>query len=362
MPSELAKGPGGGTWAVLALLGALVGPGGTAGAQGPSTPGEAPPAVLAEVVGEPVVPPGTRVEYGLLDTIEQSIFGEVYGPSRWRPLGFDTFLTEGWLEPWAGAPAGRDGMTPRHGWLGAFEGVFYRLWLTPFNYQSNLSKPYSGEGYTGSFAIFLPWSRRFDLFLGIPYVVSNGTEDAARGYRTDVGDFIVTPRFLLQEDEATTQTFNLEIRTPTGQVETGGNTMSLTPRYEFWTNPGGPWVVRGAAGFFVPLNKNDTPAGAFRPGALGNLKSATETGFTGGFAVGRYFTPHDVPFGDFVLYAASNWFVPLDGGVENTFFGIGPGTRFHIADDYYFLNYWEFPVTGKAPFDYSMTAAILKVF
>jgi hypothetical protein len=36
------------------------------------------------------------------------------------------------------------------------------------------------------------------------------------------------------------------------------------------------------------------------------------TSYIGDLAVGRYFTPHDVPFGDLVFYVAANWNVPLD--------------------------------------------------
>jgi hypothetical protein len=69
---------------------------------------------------------------GLFDTILDSLFGDVYAEGRWRPLSLGTFFSEGWLEPWASAPSGREGLTPRHGWLATFDGVFYRLWFTTF--------------------------------------------------------------------------------------------------------------------------------------------------------------------------------------------------------------------------------------
>ena len=78
----------------------------------------------------------------LLATIEESLFGDVYAEGRWRPLTLGSFFTDGWLEPWAAAPAGRDGLTPRHGWLGAFNGVFYRLWTTDLGYTNALNTAY----------------------------------------------------------------------------------------------------------------------------------------------------------------------------------------------------------------------------
>ena len=140
----------------------------------------------------------------------------------------------------------------------------------------------------------------------------------------------------------------MDIKTPTGTAATGNGIMALQPRYAFWWNPGGPWVVRGGSGVYVPLNVSQGPAG---------------TAITGDLAVGRYFIPHDAPFGDLVVYAASNVKVPVDGTAgAGTDFGIGPGTRFHLTNNYFFLHYWEFPVTGPHPFTYSMQFALLKIF
>ena len=260
------------------------------------------------------LPADTPVVMGLFDTITASIFEDPNSPNAWRPLSLGTFFSEGWNEPWAGGPAGQSGLTPRHGWLGAFEGVFYRLWLVDAIYQNNLSKPFGGNGYRGDFAIFLPFSRRFELFLNVPFVTANGTEDPNRGYRSDFGDMTIAAGFLLSETKSFTQLATLAMIVPTGQTETGGNLMTLFPRYSFWSNPGGAWVVRGGMGFNVPLNKNDQePAPVFTPGG-GVLfgESTSQTNYNAALAVGRYFTPHDVPFGDLVLYANCNVVVPLE--------------------------------------------------
>ena len=79
-------------------------------------------------------------------------------------------------------------------------------------------------------------------------------------------------------------------------------------------------------------------------------------------AVGRYFTPHDVPFGDLVFYVNANVVVPLEDGGKPTFFGVGPGTRFQITGNWYFLNYWEFQVGNNKPFDYQIQTAIVKAW
>jgi hypothetical protein len=285
----------------------------------------------------------------LMATIADSLFGDVYAEGRWRPLALGTFFSEGWLEPWAAAPAGRTGRAPRHGWLGSFDGVFYRLWFTTFGYTHNLNTPYHGNRYTGDYTIFLPFSRRFELALDVPFVVANGTTNPKQGYTSRFGDLLVIPRFLLSETAATTQLFALAVRTPTGTTATGNGAMALTPRYEFWTNPGGPWVVRGSGGVYVPLNKDQAPG--------------QQTSLLGGLAVGRYFTPHNVPFGDLVFYCESNFNVPLDGGARrSTLVTVGPGTRFHIANNYFFLMDLDVPVTGNRPSEYTLLVALLKVF
>ena len=309
-------------------------------------------------------PANAPVEYGLFGTIYQSLFGDAYNPARWRPLTLGTFFTEGWLEAWAGGPAGQSGLTPRHGWLGSFEGVFYRLWIVDLTYLNSLKKSYRGNGYSGNYTIFLPFSRRFEVDVSVPFVNSNGTTDPRHGYRSDFGDLAVNARFLLSESEAFTQSLNLDINTPTGNKQTGGHLMALFPRYSFWSNTGGSWVFRGGGGVEVPLNENDfKPAPMVSPG--GNLvrgKSTVQTTLSTDLALGRYFRPHDVPFGDLVFYVNANAVVPLEDRSQPTYVGAGPGIRFQIIGDWYFLHYWEFPLTGPHPFSYQMQLAIVKLF
>ncbi len=311
------------------------------------------PRPFAELGGVPgVAPPapGTpvRVETGLLDTISESLFGDPYAEGQWRPLSLDTFFSEGWNEPWVGAPAGAEGTTPRHGWLGAFDGVFYRLWFATFAQGVNMNTPQGGQSYLGDFNIFLPLSRRFDLLINAPMIVSNGTTDPSRGYQNAFGDLTIAPRFLLSESVRTTQVLHLAVRLPTGVAGTAGGVMALAPRYEFWTNPFGSWVARGSFGALVPLNQD---------------ANGVQTSLIGGLAIGKYLRPHDVPFGDLVIYAASNFTVPLEGAAEkNTVVTLGPGYRFHLGNNYFLMNYWGVPVVGPKPFELDMQFALLKVF
>ncbi|QDU21546.1 transporter family protein [Urbifossiella limnaea] len=278
------------------------------------------------------------------ETIRASLTGD---DNPWRPLSLDTFFTEGWREPWAGGPAGQSGLTPRHGWLGAFEGVFYRLWLVNGSYMNGVPSTNGGDGsgYSGGIAAFLPLSRRLELYINAPLASPNGSLGATSERRTEFGDVQVAASFLLSETEATTQLFTLGVTLPTGQAETGGGLTTIFPRYSFWTNPGGAWVVRGGTGVNIPVNE-----------------SAASSTFNGDIAVGRYFRPHDVLFGDLVFYANCNIITPIDNSGGPTYVGAGPGMRFQITGDWYFLNYWEAQVSGEKPFNYQTQIAIVKAW
>jgi hypothetical protein len=211
-----------------------------------------------EPADEPIAP---QIASSFFDTVTESFFGDVYAEGKWRRLSLGTFFSEGWNEPWAAPPAGTEDLTPRQGWLGALNGVFYRLWLTTFSDSSHLDTSFRGNRYGGLYQVFLSFSRHFEVRLDVPFVVSNGTQAPGRGYTSQFGDFTIVPRFLLSETAAATQVFALDIRTPTGTTATGNGTMSLAPRYEFWSNPGGPWVVRGGSGLVAPINTSRGPSG-----------------------------------------------------------------------------------------------------
>ena len=124
-------------------------------------------------------------------------------------------------------------MTPRRGWLEAFDGVFYRLWFAIFGYSNSINAPYGGNRYFGKYTILLQFSRGFEIVPNVPFVVSNGTKNPTRGYRSEFGDLAVAPRFLPSETAATSQVFALGTRTPTGTVARGSGIMSLVSAYEF---------------------------------------------------------------------------------------------------------------------------------
>ena len=94
--------------------------------------------------------------YSLLDTIGESMFGDVYAePSRWQPLSAGGFFAEGWNRPWVSPPAGEGG-APRQGWLNAFDGVFYRLGVVTGGLAHDFHD--NGNQYTAGLTLYTPLS------------------------------------------------------------------------------------------------------------------------------------------------------------------------------------------------------------
>jgi len=102
-----------------------------------------------------------------------------------------------------------------------------------------------------------------------------------------------------------------------------------------------------------------TPGGDFLFG-----ESTSQTTYAGDLAIGRYFTPHDVPFGDLVFYANCNFIVPLEDGGRPTYVGVGPrqrGSRSPATGGSCITG--SSPLVGTAkPFDYFMQTAVVKAW
>jgi hypothetical protein len=285
----------------------------------------------------------TRATHQSDCVICESLAGDVYEPGRWRPLELGTLFTDGWDESWASPPNGEGG-APRQGWLNTFDGVFYRLFLFTFGYQSNIEET-GGEGYAGGFTAYTPLNRRFELRWDVPFVVS-GPDG------TSFGDLQITPRLLLSESRNFTQSFDVTVRTPTGDTDSGSGIGAVSPIYNFWYNPWRTLVLRGGVGGFLPYYKN--PA---REAFIANL------------AAGYYFTDHDMaPVGDLVGYVSTNLNQLTDPNVngmivpDTTTVTITPGFRQYVGANFYLLGGVEVPVTNPKPFDFQLLAAIMKVW
>src|SRR5262245_12893476 len=286
---------------------------------------------------------------GVIHTIGESLVGDVYSdPSRWRALSLDTLFSEGWDESWVSPPAGEGG-APRQGWLNAYDGVFYRLAIGTFGFADDYRE--NGNQYLGTITEYLPFNRRFELQIDAPIVVSNKSN--GNNYHTMYGDLQFTSRLLLSETRNFTQSFNVNLRAPTGWVKNDSGFAAVTPTYQFWYNAWQGLVLRGGVGVFVPYGGQAIETVGARATFQANL------------AAGYYFTPHDLtPFGDLVFYVSPNLFQFIDdrGPHHTTTLTITPGFRTHLGMNWYLLGGVEVPVTDPEPFNYQILSGLMKVF
>ncbi|MCX7111249.1 MAG: hypothetical protein NTX45_14200 [Proteobacteria bacterium] len=297
----------------------------------------------------PVAAAPVERSYTFGEMIAESMFGDVYAePSRWQELGYGNLFSKGWNKPWASPPAGGGG-APRHGWINAEDGVFYRLSIATFVWQHGTGN-YS-DGYAGYLTSYTPLSARMEIRTDIGLTSNRGptgTGDA----QTNFADFIVTPRILLSETKEQTQSFDIALRTPTGNSYNGQGYAAVSPQYNFWTNYWKGLVVRGGVGFNIPYSGEIANAGA-------------RSTFNARLAAGYYFTLHDsAPFGDLAVYVSSNLTQAIDnrGPNSTTTFTMGPGFRDHLGDNWFLLGALDVPVTNPKPYDYQVFGGIMKVY
>ena len=300
--------------------------------------------------GTSATSPGTQKDMNLFEVVVDSLAGDVYAPGRWKPLPFATFFSEGWDEPWAGGPNGQDGQgAPRQGWLNAQDGVFYRLALATFGYQHDVG---NGDNWTSAISVYTPLNRRFELRWDIPMFLSNRGPVQGGRYNVSSPDFQLVPRFALSETENSAQSLDVTFRMPTSDVSNNQGQAAVTPYYNFWVNPWAGMVLRGGVGFGIPYGNQSV-----------NILGARTT-FQGNFAIGYYFTPHDmIPIGDTVWYVSTNLNTAIDHrGPNTTNLSLTPGFRIHLGGDWYGLGGVEVPVTQPEPFDYQVLGGLMKVW
>lgn len=287
---------------------------------------------------------------GFWEVAKDSLTGPA-DDGTWRPLSLRTFFTEGWDEAWAAEPD--QSGDAQQGWINAADGNFYRLWFFSYTYTNRIGRP---DGHTGAYTVYLPLNRRLELVASIPFVTSQPTFNLGKSNfpnpnpprpdqrSTGFGDLTLTPRFMMIEQDNFTLVTQVSVQTPTGTRRAGAGQSILTPGVQFWWNFAESWVMRG--GFSTGVGTN---------------RQANGTTLASQLAIGKVFTPADVPiFGDFTLYLSANVFNTVSAG--STFASLTPGYRTHLGGGWYSLGGIEIPVTGPRPFEESAVFWIMKTF
>ena len=218
------------------------------------------------------------------NVVWESLAGNVYEPGRWRPLDLRTLFSDG-VERGLGIAAERRGWgPPRQGWLNAYDGVFYRLFLLTFNYAHDVDG-HGGDNYLAGLTAYTPLNRRFQLRWDVPFCGPPRPEGHHPGAtcRSRPG-CCCRSRATSPTRSTSPCAFRLATRTSAAGIG------AVSPVWNFWYNPWSGLVLRGGVGGFLPYE---------------NLHPRVPS--PRNFAPGYYFTDHDMaPFGDLVGYVSTN--------------------------------------------------------
>jgi len=236
--------------------------------------------------------------------------------------------------------AGRRIASATRGWVNTASGFFSREIDPAFTFNAGTSG--TRDEYVGATSLFVPFNRRFQIGLFVPFVDSLRRAGPLRS-ETSFGDMVVTPQVMLAETETLSLSALLAIRTPTGESKMGNDRTVLTPSLAIWQDLPAGWQWRGGIGMDVATHGGEGPSEIFDL----NL------------AAGNTLTRHGAaPFGDLTPYLSGNLRQFLGSGPSYTNFSLTPGTRFFLGWHTYFITGVTVPVTNPKPFLPGVTAVL----
>jgi hypothetical protein len=197
------------------------------------------------------------------------------------------------------------------------------------------------DEYVGATSLFVPFNRRFQLGLFVPFVDSL---QGAGGLpsETSFGDVVVIPQVMLEETETISLSALLAIRTPTGETKTHNDKTILTPSFAIWQDLPAGWQWRGGVGMDFATHGGE----------------GFDEIFDLNLAAGKTLTRHDAaPFGDLTPYLSANLNQFL-GSSAFTNFSLTPGIRFFLGWHTYFITGVGVPVTNPKPFLPGLTTVL----
>ncbi len=301
----------------------------------------------------PAAPSGYAQDRSVLDVIGASLFDDIYSDeakARWTPLYLSTYFTDGWNTPFV-LPTSSSAGAPRQGWVGAFDGQFFRAWFFAFAYDQGVNQKI-GNGYVGRYTLFAPLNRRLEFQVDSLFIVSN-KGGASNTYHGNIGDQTFWLKTLLCETKNYGYGFALGYNAPTGRTENGQGNNSLTTSFRgLWFPFGGMWMIRGETGPVIPF---------------------AHTGYTqyaNVLAAGRYFPgSKESWFQQWWFYVVATQSSTIAGTPRHeTSFTLLPGFRCKLTGRlfesvgtglWYFFADVNVPMTGPQAFSYQPIFAVL---
>ncbi len=311
-----------------------------------STPGMVP-------VTPPPAPEGAPAGLSALEVVRASLFDDIYSDeakARWTPLYLSTYFSEGWNTPFV-LPTSSSAGAPRQGWVGAFDGQFFRAWFFAFAYDQGVNQKI-GNGYVGRYTIFAPLNRRLEFQVDSLFIVSN-KGGASNTYHGNMGDNTFWLKTLLCETKNYGYGFALGYNAPTGRTENGQGNNALTTSFRgLWFPFGGMWMIRGETGPVIPFAHTGC------------------TQYTNVLAAGRYFPgSKESWFQQWWFYLVATQSSTISGTPRHeTSFSLSPGIRCKLTGRafenvgtglWYFLANVNVPMTGPQAFSYQPIFALL---
>ncbi|MDB4778080.1 transporter [bacterium] len=269
---------------------------------------------------------------------------------QWTPLCANSFLSDGWGEPWIQPPSAGHSGAPRQGWLNTADGFFTREYHVFYGLTNNVELPASQtqDVHTGLYQLQLPLSRRLWAGLDVPFTSISDRPGNTAGV-TKFDDIRITTKFMIQETRNHAISTELGLRVPTGDNEVGAGIGSLTPKINSWRDIGNAWSLRWAVGTEIFTE-------GISPGA-------SDTDLLYNLALGKTLTPHEAaPWGDLTFHLSLNGRTNLNAVQNQTFLSLTPGIRTHLFDNIFLLSALEFPVSGHDSFDNRLLIQIVRGF
>ncbi len=307
---------------------------------------------VAPPIPTPAHEVSTRVR-SALDVIRASLFDDIYSEEAkalWTPLYLRTYFTEGWDTPFV-LPTSSSAGAPRQGWVGAFDGQFFRAWFFVFAFDQGVNS-HVGNGYLGRYTIWVPFNRRLEFQWDSYFIVSN-KGGASNTYHGNIGDQTFWLKTQLCETKNYGYGTGLGLNVPTGRTENGQGLNYLQAGFRFlWFPFGGKWMVRGETGPIIPF---------------------AHTGYAqyqDVLGLGRYFAgSKDSWFQQVWLYLIATQTSTVAGTPHHeTTFTLLPGMRLKLPGRvfesvgtglWYFFADVNVPMTGPQAFSYQPIFAIL---